>query len=146
MNLYKTFFHYLDKPELVSNTKSPYEVYEGHTATLECVVRDANPITDVTYRWFKTENPSKVLHNKPTYIIHNIARERSGFCNCTANNSVGTSEAVTVNLDVQCKYWLIFTISNVFLCDDTGNQIENVKFITSMAHMAQCCGASQVNI
>lgn len=114
---------------MASNTQSPYVVIEGQTAMLTCVVTDANPLTNVTYRWFNAEHPSKVLHNHPNYTIPYTMRNMSGFYNCIANNSVGKSNPVTVNLDIQCKYRLIFTLSYCFLCDDTMNQIWNMKFI-----------------
>ena len=94
----------IDKPEVKYNTSSPYSVIEGETATLMCTVTDANPNTHITWRWIKTDSPNMVLHNGPNYTISNIQRGRSGSYNCTASNTVGTSEPATINVDVQCKY------------------------------------------
>lgn len=92
----------LYKPE-VTSTISPYIVIEGKTATLECILTDANPSKGIVWKWFKTHSPSIVLYNGPIFKIANIQRDKSGSYNCTANNSVGTSEAVTINVDIQYK-------------------------------------------
>nr|XP_022289450.1 hemicentin-1-like isoform X2 [Crassostrea virginica] len=91
------------KPDVRSTLPSPFKVIEGQTATLECTVTAANPNTVITWRWFKTDSPNNVLHNGPSYTIPNIQRGRSGSYNCTASNTVGTSEAATVNVNVQYK-------------------------------------------
>ena len=71
-------------------------------ATLECTVTDANPKT-MNWRWFKTDSPNNVLHNGPSYTLSNIQRGTTGSYSCTASNTVGTSEAATVDINVQCK-------------------------------------------
>ena len=50
------------------------------------------------------QSPKTVLHTGPNYTIPKIQRGRSGSYNCTTSNNVGTSEAATINVDVQCKY------------------------------------------
>nr|XP_022323484.1 neural cell adhesion molecule 1-like isoform X2 [Crassostrea virginica] len=96
----KQTLHVLYKPEVKSSPSSPYRVEEEHTATLVCTVTAANPNTGITWRWIKTDSPSTVLHNGPSYNISNIQRGRSGSYNCTATNTVGTSEAATIYVDV----------------------------------------------
>lgn len=98
-------YNEIDIPDLTSNSPNPYKVIEGQTATLECRVTAANPVFNITWRWYKTDNPSKVLHNEPTLSIQHIQRTRSGLYHCTASNSVGTSLPVNILLDVQCKYF-----------------------------------------
>jgi hypothetical protein len=97
-------FKQTDKPEVTTSTSSPYQVVEGQTATMTCSVGAANPNTDITWRWVKTDSPSNVLHTGPTYTISNIQRAASGTYSCTASNSIGISTPVTVLVDVQCKY------------------------------------------
>ena len=92
----------LDKPEVKFTQSNPYRLREGETATLVCTVTDANPNTYITWRWIKTDSPNSVIYNGPTYKILKIERGSSGSYNCLASNSVGTSEPVVVNLDVQC--------------------------------------------
>lgn len=75
---------------------------EGETVTLGCSVIAANPNINITWRWIKTDSPNNVLYNGPYYTIPNIQRGSSGSCRCTANNNVGTSEAATIDVDVQC--------------------------------------------
>lgn len=97
-------FILIDKPE-VTSSRPNISVIEGQTGTLQCKVVAANPNTTITWKWFRTETPSEDLHNNgPTYTIPNIERDRSGSYSCTASNSIGTSEASTVIVDVQCKY------------------------------------------
>ncbi|XP_078323845.1 neural cell adhesion molecule 1-like isoform X3 [Crassostrea virginica] len=91
------------KPDVKSSTSSPYKIIEGQTATLSCTVTDANPNTGITWRWIKTGFPNTILHTRATYTIPNIQRGRSGSYSCTANNTIGTSEAATVYVDVLYK-------------------------------------------
>lgn len=88
---------------MTSSIPSPYKVKEGHTASLECRVTAANPNFSIIWRWYKTDNPSNVLHNGPVLAIPNIKKNRSGTYSCTASNDVGTSEVVDINIDVQCE-------------------------------------------
>nr|XP_022290407.1 cell adhesion molecule 1-like [Crassostrea virginica] len=89
------------KPEIKPILSSLYSVIEGETATILCEVTDANPNTSITWRWFKTDRPNIVLYNGPNYTIPNIQRVGSGSYSCTANNTVGTSEPATIQVDVQ---------------------------------------------
>ena len=88
---------------MISSPSSPYIVKEGQTATFFCRMIDANPNTGITWRWIKTDSPNTVLHNGPNYTIPNIQRGRSGTYNCKARNAVGSSEVVTIDVDVKCK-------------------------------------------
>lgn len=101
------FFHVIDKPEVTISLSSSHTVIEGQRATLECTLTAANPNTSITWKWFKTAYPSSVLYGGPTYTILNVHRNRSDSYSCTANNSVGVSEAAMIYLDVQCKYFII---------------------------------------
>ncbi|XP_078334163.1 neural cell adhesion molecule 1-like isoform X2 [Crassostrea virginica] len=91
------------KPEVQSITSSPYIVLEGQTATLVCVVTDANPNTNIKWRWIKIDTSNIVLHNESNYIIPNTERGRSGSYSCAASNTVGTSESATIDVDVLYK-------------------------------------------
>lgn len=93
----------IDKPEVTSATASPYTVLEEETATIECTVAAANPNISILWKWFKTDSLANVLHNGPTFAIPNIKRNRSGSYSCTASNSVGTSVAVIIDIDIQCE-------------------------------------------
>lgn len=88
---------------MASIVSSPYIVVEGQTVALLCAVIDANPITNITWRWFRTDRPYDGLFFGPNYTISNIQRNMSGSYNCTARNSVGTSEADVIKVDVQCE-------------------------------------------
>lgn len=88
---------------MTSIVSSPYSVEEGQTAALKCIVIDANPNTNVTWRWFRIDRPYVGLFYGPNYTVPNIQRNMSGSYSCTARNSVGTSEANVINVDVQCE-------------------------------------------
>lgn len=89
--------------KLLADFLSPYRVIEGQTAALKCTVIDANPSTNITWRWFRTDRPYSSLFYGATYSVSNIQRNMSGSYSCTARNSVGTSEADVINVDVQCE-------------------------------------------
>lgn len=91
------------KPEVQSSTPSLNRVTEGNSALLECSLVAANPSTSIKWKWFRAENYNVVLYTESTYTISDVQRNMSGPYSCTASNSVGTSEAVTVNVDVECK-------------------------------------------
>lgn len=94
-----------DKPEVKSNITSPYVVTKGQPATFECILIDANPNTSISWRWFRDKDiPSNVLTNGHIYMIPNMQRNNSGTYGCTASNYVGTSDPVTIYVDVRCKY------------------------------------------
>lgn len=93
----------IDKPEVTSPTTSPYRLLERETATLECRVAAANPNISLLWKWFQTDSFTNILYNGPTFTIPNIKRNRSGSYSCTASNTVGTSDAVIVDIDVQCE-------------------------------------------
>nr|XP_022290573.1 neural cell adhesion molecule 1-like [Crassostrea virginica] len=88
------------KPEVRCSLPSPYRVKEGESAALICTLTAANPNTSISWAWIKTDSPNTALHTGPNYIIHNIQRGRSGSYNCTATNTVGTSEPITIKIDV----------------------------------------------
>ena len=93
-----------DKPDVKSSSSSPYKVREGQTASLSCIVTDANPNTGITWGWIKTDSLNTILYTGANYTIPNIQRGKSGSYNCTANNTIGTSEAATIYVDVLCKF------------------------------------------
>ncbi|XP_078334124.1 kin of IRRE-like protein 3 isoform X2 [Crassostrea virginica] len=87
------------KPE-IRTTPSPYRVKVGEIATLVCTITVANPSRGIMWKWIKTGSANTVLHNESTFTMTNIQRGRSGTYNCTASNTVGTSEAATIDVDV----------------------------------------------
>lgn len=97
------FIFILDKPTISVTPSSPYQIREGDTAVISCVVTDANPNTGITWSWRKTGDPA-VSHTGQNYTIPNIQRGQRGTYQCTATNSIGTSLPATVQVDVQCKY------------------------------------------
>ena len=112
---FKRVLSFVDKPDVRSSPSSLYRVREGETATLSCTVTDANPNTGITWRWIRADSPNVIFHTGANFTISNIQREISGSFNRTASNSVGTSEAAVLIVDVQCVY-IIFII----ICEKHG--------------------------
>ena len=98
-----------DKPEVTSSKSSPYTVTEGETASLSCTLTDANPRTSIIWRWIKTDSYNIVFYNGPNYTIPSIQRGKAGSYSCTASNIVGTSEAATIYVNVQCRLFSFTT-------------------------------------
>lgn len=97
-----------DKPEIKSITPNPYRVLEGNTATLQCALTAANPNTNIIWKWVKNDSPTTVLSETANYTIsYSIQRTMSGSYSCTAMNTVDTSAATIITVDVQCKCILI---------------------------------------
>lgn len=91
------------KPDVKAELSSPYPILEGNKAILKCIITDYNPKTIIAWKWFKTDNSDYELSNESAYLISNTSRRDKGSYNCTASNSVGTSIAATLYLDVQYK-------------------------------------------
>lgn len=87
---------------MIISSKNPYRVIEGQNATLVCSLTAANPNTSITWKWFSGDKQFPVPENRPTFIMSEIHRIKSGNYSCTASNKVGTSEATSTTLDVQC--------------------------------------------
>ena len=92
------------KPKVKINLQNPYSVRVGQTISLVCTVTAANPNTIISWKWIKTESPNDVLYEGENFTISNIQRGSSGSYSCTAQNSVGTSEAATIHVNVLCMY------------------------------------------
>ncbi|XP_056011993.1 titin-like isoform X2 [Ostrea edulis] len=88
------------EPTTSVTPSSPYQIREGDTAVISCVVTDANPNTGITWSWTKTGNPA-VSYTGQNYTIPNIKRSQRGTYQCTATNSIETSVPATVQVDVQ---------------------------------------------
>lgn len=84
--------------------KSPHPVTEGRTVVLECNVTDANPNTNITWKWFRSSSNTSFPHNGPIYTISDITRNKAGLYNCMAINSAGTSLPTSTYVNVQCKF------------------------------------------
>ncbi|XP_056009554.1 hemicentin-2-like [Ostrea edulis] len=109
----KFFVSNPDKPTTSVTPSGPYQIREGDTAVISCVVTDANPNTGITWSWTKTGNPA-VLHTGQNYTIPNIQKGQRGTYQCTATNYIGTSLPVTVQVDVQYKPTISVTPSGPY--------------------------------
>ncbi|XP_056009552.1 contactin-4-like [Ostrea edulis] len=101
------------KPTTSVTPSSPYQIREGDTAVISCVVTDANPNTGIKWSWTKTGDPA-VLYRGQNYTIPNIQKGQRGTYQCTATNYIGTSLPVTVQVDVQYKPIVHLNSSNPY--------------------------------
>lgn len=91
----------LYKPVVTIITPSPYIITEGENATLQCSLISANPNNSISWKWFFVGSPNRFLYNQSTFTISNIQRTEAGSYSCTAKNTIDTSEASTIDIDVQ---------------------------------------------
>lgn len=77
---------------------------------------DANPPANIVWR---RAGRSEIASLQESLQLRPVGRRDAGLYTCQAQNSVGTSEALSVQLDVKCKafYFLILKIL-VFLIID----------------------------
>ena len=68
--------------------------YEGAQEKFQCKVVSGNPKPTVT--WTRIDGPMPLLVNDMPGALHMVAitTQHTGRYKCTANNSVGTSEAI----------------------------------------------------
>jgi hypothetical protein len=61
---------------------------------------DANPPASIVWR---RAGRSEIASLTESLQLRPVGRRDSGLYTCTAQNSVGTSDALTVQLDIKCK-------------------------------------------
>ena len=71
---------------------------------------DANPPASIVWR---KAGRSEIASLQETLRLSPVGRRDGGLYTCQAQNSVGTSEAVSVQLDVKCKFFTFFISSLV---------------------------------
>lgn len=98
-------FIFTDKPHVTSITRSPHKVLEGQEAALKCNVTDANPNSIIEWTWYRNDRINNTLSNGQTYTISEIQKGNSGAYTCLARNLAGTSDPISITVDVQCKYY-----------------------------------------
>lgn len=76
------------------------DIEEGETVSVKCVA-DANPQANVIW---KKSGYSSIYALKDQIEFLPVKRSDSGIYSCSANNDVGQSQELEVNIDVKCKY------------------------------------------
>nr|XP_034302136.1 mucin-5AC isoform X4 [Crassostrea gigas] len=67
------------------------------SVTVECLVKDANPNTDLAFSWTKD---SIQISSSQTYIIMDVQLSNKGTYSCTCSNTAGTSKPAFVTVEV----------------------------------------------
>lgn len=86
-----------------------------HSVRLRCVA-DANPPADILWR----RNEDTAFYSSRDEIIFKpVHRNYSGTYTCQAKNTVGTSDMLSVKLDVKCEY--LYLLSGFFFFGSGAN-------------------------
>uniref|UniRef100_A0A8W8L2L9 Ig-like domain-containing protein n=1 Tax=Magallana gigas TaxID=29159 RepID=A0A8W8L2L9_MAGGI len=70
---------------------------DAASVTLECLVKDANPNTDLAFSWTKD---SIQISSSQTYTIMDVQLSDKGTYSCTCSNTAGTSKPAFVTVEV----------------------------------------------
>ena len=102
---YFIYWTFSVSPVVSTDPRKIYNVViEGNTASVTCIVDDANPSVITGYRWYKETARSKILSTDATYSIPAITTNQSGLYHCEAQNSVGWSKmSAYIHFDVTRK-------------------------------------------
>lgn len=73
---------------------------------------DANPPANIVWR---RAGRSEIASLQESLQLRPVGRRDAGLYTCQAQNSVGTSEALSVQLDVKCELFLFLTSKTFFL-------------------------------
>ena len=98
----------IDKPKL-NTTSGTVTANEGSFLSISCNA-SANP--KVHYMW--TQNGTMVS-NSSILSFSNINRSQANAYTCIASNGAGLQSRASVQIDVQCKFFLLTDGTNIFL-------------------------------
>lgn len=71
---------------------------------------DANPPANIVWR---RAGRSEIASLQESLQLRPVGRRDAGLYTCQAQNSVGTSEALSVQLDVKCELFFLPTLKNL---------------------------------
>lgn len=91
------------------NGRSQWEIKEGDWVSLTCG-SSSNP--EASYTWYKRDQGEDEAFNTKngSLLFQSISPSASGFYKCTATNYLGNLNTETVEIRVQCKKSLFFTL------------------------------------
>lgn len=100
---------FIDVPEVVISPGSNIVTQvNAASVTVECLVKDANPNTDLAFSWTKD---SIQISSSQTYIIMDVQLSNKGTYSCTCSNTAGTSKPAFVTVEVN---GMLLYVSNLY--------------------------------
>lgn len=100
---------FIDVPEVgISPGPNIVTRVDAASVTLECLVKDANPNTDLAFSWTKD---SIQISSSQTYTIMDVKLSDKGTYSCTCSNTAGTSKPAFVTVEVN---GMLLYVSNLY--------------------------------
>ncbi|XP_065932140.1 cell adhesion molecule 2-like isoform X1 [Magallana gigas] len=96
---------------------------DAASVTLECLVKDANPNTDLAFSWTKD---SIQISSSQTYTIMDVQLSDKGTYSCTCSNTAGTSKPAFVTVEVNEVSSITSSVST--LDDSTTSIFQTTEF------------------
>jgi len=94
-------------PSNSSSASNASVLVEGGSVTLHCEVESNPAATWVSWRRSGSA-AAAILTSQPTFTVSPVSRETAGSYECVAENLLGLSEPATLQLNVECKFFIIF--------------------------------------
>lgn len=100
---------FIDVPEVgISPGSNIVTQVNAASVTVECLVKDANPNTDLAFSWTKD---SIQISSSQTYTIIDVQLSDKGTYSCTCSNTAGTSKPAFVTVEVN---GMLLYVSNLY--------------------------------
>eukprot|EP00105_Crassostrea_gigas_P046236 XP_019930384.1 PREDICTED: mucin-5AC isoform X3 [Crassostrea gigas] len=96
---------------------------DAASVTLECLVKDANPNTDLAFSWTKD---SIQISSSQTYTIMDVQLSDKGTYSCICSNTAGTSKPAFVTVEVNEVSSITSSVST--LDDSTTSIFQTTEF------------------
>jgi len=99
--VFKLFALVPDPPEVRLQGAPTHDLEEGRDNVVLRCVADANPPAKIVW---KRVGRSDIVSLEETLQFRPVARRDTATYTCQAQNTVGASEPLSVQIDVKCKY------------------------------------------
>jgi len=99
--VFKLFALVPDPPEVRLQGAPTHDLEEGRDNVVLRCVADANPPAKIVW---KRAGRSDIVSLEETLQFRPVTRRDTGTYTCQAQNTVGASEPLSVQIDVKCKY------------------------------------------
>lgn len=101
----KKLFYFTDAPTIKLLGSPQIDLEEGKDSLVLRCEADANPPASIVWR---RAGRSEIASLTENLQLRPVGRRDSGLYTCQAQNSVGTSDALSVQLDIKCKKFILY--------------------------------------